>query len=383
MSQELTSKQELKRTPLNSVHRALGAKMVDFGGWDMPVQYHSILKEHDAVRQRAGLFDVSHMGVYELRGPQSLAAVQHLIPNDAARLQPGQGLYSQLCNAEGGTIDDLLVFCLKPERWWLIVNAGNRQADFDWIQSQLDSDGAELVSLADNLGILALQGPKAQSILSALTDVDLSPASLPAFGLIAASVAGVPVQLSRSGYTGEDGFELYISHADLAAVWQALIDAGRPHGLEPVGLGARDTLRLEAAMPLYGHELDCDTSPLEAGLGWSVKLQKPTPFIGQNALRQQKEQGLRKRRIGFVLEGKRAPRQGCELYLGQARIGVVTSGSLSPTLGHPVGMAYVDAPWCEDLPEAFEIDIRGQRHAARRVKLPFYRRSSQEINSTS
>ncbi|HEY9838884.1 MAG: glycine cleavage system aminomethyltransferase GcvT [Candidatus Sericytochromatia bacterium] len=366
----------LRQTPLNARHRALGAKMVDFGGWDMPVQYHSILKEHEAVRARAGLFDVSHMGVFELRGSQSLAAIQHLVPNDVARLQPGDGLYTQLCNEAGGTLDDLLVFCLDELRWWLIVNASNRQQDFLWIQSQLGGFSAELVSLAESTGILALQGPQAVSVLGTLCDQDLSPAAWPAFALKTIQLGDVPVQASRSGYTGEDGFELYIPHTSLGQIWDQLLDAGQAFGLEPVGLGARDTLRLEAAMPLYGHELDLETSPLEAGIGWSVKLQKPADFIGKDALRLQKEQGLQKRRVGFVLEGKRAPRQGYALYLGSEEIGVVTSGSLSPTLGFPIGMGYIQAPYCHELPESFEVDIRGQRHACKRVKMPFYKRST-------
>lgn len=363
------------RTPLYDWHVAHGAKMVDFGGWDMPVQYHSILKEHEAVRQRAGLFDVSHMGVLELRGPQSLGALQHLVPNDLARLQPGQGLYTQLCQEDGGTLDDLLIFCLDAERWWIIVNASNRHQDYTWIGKHIQEQGAELISLAESTGILALQGPRAEAILAKLTSEPSNSGSWPAFGIRAIKLGELPVIASRSGYTGEDGFELYVPHIYLGEVWDALLEAGKAEGLEPVGLGARDTLRLEAAMPLYGHELDTSTTPLEAGLGWSVKLQKPSDFLGKQALRLQQEQGLKKRRVGFKLEGKRAPREGYELYQGEQKIGVVTSGSLSPTLGHPIGMGYIEAPWCEPLPESFEVDIRGQRHQATRVKMPFYKRS--------
>lgn len=366
----------LLQTPLNERHRALGAKMVDFGGWDMPVQYHSILKEHEAVRQRAGLFDVSHMGVYELRGPDSLAALQRLVPNDLSRLSHCQGLYTQLCAEDGGTLDDLLVFCLDSEKWWIIVNAGNRQPDFDWIASHA-SGQAELVSLADHTGILALQGPKAAEILAQLTDHEVSSEAWPAFGIRALKLAERHVIASRSGYTGEDGFELYVPHEYLGEIWDRLLAVGKADGLEPVGLGARDTLRLEAAMPLYGHELDRETTPLEALLGWSVKLQKADDFIGKQALQAEKAAGLKKKRIGFSLpDGKRAPRQGYELYAGDRRIGVVTSGSLSPTLGYPIGMGYVDAPWYQDLPAELSLDIRGQRHPVQVVKLPFYKRQN-------
>lgn len=363
----------LRQTPLNSRHRALGAKMVDFGGWDMPVQYHSILKEHEAVRQRAGLFDVSHMGVYELRGSDALSLLQRLVPNDLGRLSDCHGLYTQLCDESGGTLDDLLIFRLDAERWWIVVNASNRQQDADWILAHAEGQ-AEWLPLADYTGILALQGPRAADILAKLTPTSVAAQDWPAFGIRALELEGRPVIASRSGYTGEDGFELYVPHAYLGEVWDRLLEQGAAEGIEPVGLGARDTLRLEAAMPLYGHELSREISPLEAGLGWSVKLEKSVGFIGQSALQRQKAEGLRQRRIGFrLLEGKRAPRQGYELYAGEQKVGVVTSGSLSPTLGYPIGLALIAAPWCQDLP-ALELDIRGQRQAIDIVKLPFYKR---------
>lgn len=365
----------LLQTPLNARHRALGAKMVDFGGWDMPVQYHSILKEHEAVRQRAGLFDVSHMGVIELSGPEAEAALQYLVPNDVSRLQAGQGLYTQLCQPDGGMLDDLLVFKL-PESWWLVVNAGNKESDLSWVSQQLGHFEAQARALYQELGILALQGPCARQILGRLApQLDLRPESFKAFDIQPANLAGIELMLSCSGYTGEDGFEIYAPAAELESLWDQLLAAGQPEGLEPVGLGARDTLRLEAAMPLYGHELDQQTSPLEAGLGWSVKLNKPMDFIGKAALLEQKAQGLQKKRIGFMLpNNKRAPRQGYEVCLGEQTIGVVTSGSISPSLGFSIGMAYIEAPWHQDLPQDFEINIRGQLHAATSMQLPFYRR---------
>jgi len=350
--------------------------MVDFGGWDMPVQYSSILAEHAAVRQQAGLFDVSHMGVFELQGPACLEALQYLVPNDLARLGPGQGLYTQLCNQQGGVLDDLLIFQLTAQHWWLVVNAGNRESDFRWIQEQVATFEVSFSSQAEHLGILALQGPEALGILTALTPADLS--EFPAFAIRQLTLADTEVWVSRSGYTGEDGVEIYAPHADLPRLWNTLLETGALQGLVPVGLGARDTLRLEAGMPLYGHELDDQTSPLEAGLGWSVKLQKSADFLGKAALTAQKSAGLKKKRVGLVMpDSRRAPRQGYTLFAASQpdqAIGQVTSGSLSPTLGYPVGMAYLDLPWAEQISE-LEVDIRGQRYPAQIVKLPFYRRT--------
>lgn len=365
----------LKRTPLYEQHVALGARMVEFGGWEMPVQYSSILKEHEAVRKAAGVFDVSHMGVFEVRGPQAEAGVDFLVPNQVPRLRPGRGLYTQLCTPEGGTLDDLLVFCLAPERYWLIVNAGKREEDWDWIVKQLQDFDVETLRPADHTGILALQGPQARALLSSLLDLPLQERKL--FDIFQASFAGQDFWLSCSGYTGEDGFELYVPYALLPQLWEALFEQGEAFGLQPVGLGARDTLRLEAAMPLYGHELSTEISPLEAGLGWSVKLNTETDFIGKAALETQKAQGLKRRRIGFKMPGsRRAPREGYPLMQGETQIGVVTSGSLSPTLGYPIGMGYVESPWCDREIETLEVDIRGRRFAAEIQKLPFYRRNS-------
>ncbi|MBF2054728.1 MAG: glycine cleavage system aminomethyltransferase GcvT [Candidatus Sericytochromatia bacterium] len=367
---------EPQRTPLNARHKAAGARMVDFGGWEMPVQYTSILAEHAAVREAAGLFDVSHMGVFELSGPDALAAGQYLVPNDLARLQPGQGLYTQLCNPSGGVLDDLLIFALTPTCFWLVVNAGNRESDFHWVSSQLGGFEARLCRKPDPLGILALQGPRTLDILTPLAPLNLD--TFKPFSIQQSTLAGHTVWISRSGYTGEDGVEIYAPHAALEPIWDLLLSSGQPAGLVPVGLGARDTLRLEAAMPLYGHELDDQTSPLEAGLGWSVKLSKSDDFIGKAALQAMQAAPLPKKRVGFSMPGsKRAPRQGYTLYSGEQPIGQVTSGSLSPTLGYPIGMAYLDGPWTADrpLPDSFEVDIRGQRYPAQLVKLPFYRRN--------
>lgn len=374
----------LRRTPLFESHQSLGARLVDFGGWEMPVQYTSILKEHAAVRTAAGLFDVSHMGVFEVTGNDAEAALQALVPNNIARLKDHGGLYTQLCQADGGVIDDLLIFRWHAERYWLIVNAGNRQVDFDWVTQHLKSYASRLQSLADHTGILALQGPRAESLLQRLMDEqDLQSntplASLMPFHLTPVS-GSVDFVVSRSGYTGEDGFELYVPYAHLVSLWTDLLKLGETNGLVPVGLGARDTLRLEAAMPLYGHELDRQTTPLEAGLGWSVKLgteAKAQPdFIGKDALIAQNQNPLPRQRIGFIMpDSRRAPREGYPLFMEDTQVGVVTSGSLSPTLGYPIGMGYLKAPYY-DQETPITLEIRGQRYPVERVTLPFYRRKS-------
>ncbi len=374
----------LRRTPLFEQHQALGARLVDFGGWEMPVQYTSILQEHAAVRQAAGLFDVSHMGVFEVAGADAEAALQALVPNNIARLRDGAGLYTQLCQEDGGVIDDLLIFRWHEARYWLIVNAGNRAVDFEWVQQHLQAYEAQLTSLADHTAILALQGPQAVMLLEQLLQTlalqsETAPQHLSAFHLTEVS-GDTPFVVSRSGYTGEDGFELYVPYDHVVQLWQTLLRLGAESGLVPVGLGARDTLRLEAAMPLYGHELSREISPLEAGLAWSVKLgtaEDPQPdFVGKAALVAQKAVPLPRRRIGFAMpESRRAPREGYRLFMGDTEVGVVTSGSLSPTLGYPIGMGYLNAPYY-DQETPIHLEIRGQRYPVERVSLPFYRRKS-------
>ena len=371
-----------RRTPLFESHQALGARLVDFGGWEMPVQYTSILKEHAAVRTAAGLFDVSHMGVFEVSGPDAETALQTLVPNNVERLQDHKGLYTQLCQADGGIIDDLLIFRWNQERYWLIVNAGNREVDFDWISQHLSTYASTLQSLADHTGILALQGPLAESLLQRLLDQHALKSETPLSALGPFQLTPVSGTLnfvvSRSGYTGEDGFELYVPYAHLLTLWTDLLHLGEPDGLVPVGLGARDTLRLEAGMPLYGHELSRKISPLEAGLAWSVKLgteAQPQPdFVGKAALVTQKASPLSQQRIGFIMpESRRAPREGYPLFMNDTQVGVVTSGSLSPTLGYPIGMGYIKAPYDNET-TPITLEIRGQRYPVERVALPFYRR---------
>lgn len=355
---------------------------MDFGGWEMPVQYTSILKEHAAVRTAAGLFDVSHMGVFELTGDDAEAALQALVPNNIERLKDHGGLYTQLCQADGGIIDDLLIFRWQAKRYWLIVNAGNREVDFDWVSEHLKSYQSKLQSLAEHTGILALQGPLAENILQRLFDQKAlqSNTPLPELGSFQLTPVNGALNfvVSRSGYTGEDGFELYVPYEHLLTLWTDLLRLGEPDGLIPVGLGARDTLRLEAAMPLYGHELNREITPLEAGLAWSVKLGteiQPQPdFVGKDALIAQKETPLPQQRIGFIMpDSRRAPREGYPLFMNDIQVGVVTSGSLSPTLGYPIGMGYIKAPYYNET-TPITLEIRGQRYPVERITLPFYRR---------
>jgi len=360
----------LKRTPLYEQHRQLGARLVEFGGWEMPVQYSSILDEHRAVRTQAGLFDVSHMGEFSLRGPGALAALQQLVPNDLARLSINQALYTQLCRPNGGVIDDLLIYRLGETDYMLVPNAGNIEKDFAWISEQCQGFEIHLVDQSLSTGLLALQGPLAQTILQALTVVDLS--TLVYYHCAPGRVGNVDCLLSRTGYTGEDGFELYCSAEDVADLWEDLLVAGKEQGLLPVGLGARDTLRLEAGYCLYEHDLDEQTNPLEAGLGWTVKLAKGE-FIGHAALVQIKAQGLKRKLVGIEMIERGVCRSGYAIYDKGALIGTLTSGAPSPTLNKNIGMGYVEI--AHAVPDTIvQIDIRGRRTAARIVPLPFYKR---------
>ena len=370
MSQEATV-QPLKRTSLHGEHVALGAKMVPFGGWDMPVQYSGIIEEHQAVRQAAGLFDVSHMGEFRVRGAGAEAFVQHVVANDVAQLAPDQALYTQFTRPDGGTVDDLLVY-RQPDGFLLVVNASNIAKDWDWLVSHKPAD-VELTDESDATAMLALQGPKAQAILEAALATaghDARLSDLAGFHWRKDTFGDLPVVIARTGYTGEDGFEIFCAADQGPALWRALLAAGQAHGLKPAGLGARDTLRLEAGLPLYGHELTDAISPVMAGHGWSVKLRKG-PFLGSDVLARQKAGELGHRVVGLQMAGRNIARQGYGVFLGDRRVGEVVSGTFSPTLQLPIATALVEAD-AADGPLA--VEIRGQRHAATTVKLPFYRR---------
>jgi aminomethyltransferase len=363
----------LKRTPLYEQHRVLGARLVEFGGWEMPVQYSSILEEHQAVRTRAGLFDVSHMGEFLVTGQEALSFLQWLVPNDVSRLAVQQALYTQLCQLDGNVIDDLIVYCLAEQRYLLVVNAANIVKDLTWIQEQAQRFAH--VSVEDqsvDTALLALQGTNALSILQPLTPTSLQ--AIRYYHCDTGPVSGIHCIISRTGYTGEDGFELYCAATDVVSLWNALLAVGKEKGLLPVGLGARDTLRLEAGYCLYGHELDEQTNPLEARLGWTVKF-NAGDFIGRAALLRVKEQGPRKLLVGVELLERGVARSGYVLYADDRRVGYLTSGAPGPTVEKNIGMGYVEPAYVVSECQ-LSVDIRGKHVAARIVPLPFYRRSN-------
>lgn len=366
----------LRETALRSRHEELGARLIPFAGWLMPVQYSGIIDEHRAVRAAAGLFDLGHMGQVRVTGSDALSFLQSVTTNDVSVLDAGDAQYSLLPNERGGVIDDIIVYRFPDEPgYFVVVNAANHAKDVAWLLGQRASRSELVVDVrdvSDDLGMVAIQGPHAERIVAALTSLDLD--AIGAFEWDRGEIAGVPALIARTGYTGEDGFEFYVPQARTANLWDSLLEAGRPHGLVPVGLGARDTLRLEARMPLYGNELADDISPLEAGLGWAVKLDKG-PFVGRDAIATVKDAGAARRTVGFMLlERAGAARHGYPVELDGQRIGVVTSGAHSPSLGADIGLALIDAP-AAGVGKPLQIVIRGRPVQAEQVKLPFYRRS--------
>ncbi len=360
----------LKRTPLYDVYQRYGGKTIDFGGWDLPVQYTGILAEHTAVRTRAGLFDVSHMGELDVSGPQALFCLQSLATNDVSRLVDGQALYTPICNERGGTVDDVLIYRFTIDHYLVVVNAANIDKDFEWFTRH--SAGAQVVNRSADIAQLALQGPLAQTILMRVADHEVREIAYYHFREDI-SVAGISCLVSRTGYTGEDGFELYTAAEDAARLFMALLEAGADLGLLPIGLGARDTLRLEARLPLYGHELADDISPLEAGLAPFVKFDKPD-FIGKSTLMAQKQQGIPRKLVGFVLEDRGIARAGHKVRVALQEVGYVTSGTMSPTLRQSIGLALVERLHGE-IGRPLTVDIRGKEVPGAIVKTPFYRRS--------
>jgi aminomethyltransferase len=368
----------LRKTPLNARHRALGARMVEFGGWDMPVEYSGIVDEHLAVRTRAGLFDVSHMGEIEIAGRDALQAVQHITSNDASRLAIGQAHYSALPTPQGTFVDDVLTYKLTDEHFMLVVNASNIIKDFNWITAQIAGIGdAVAVNTSSRYALLAIQGPAAREVLQALTAVNL--ADIKYYWFTTGEIAGVRATVSRTGYTGEDGYEVFVPPASAERVWDAILLAGRQTGVVPAGLGARDTLRLEAAMRLYGNDIDDTTTILEADLGWTIGWKKDE-FIGHEVLRRQKQEGVSRKLVGFDVLDRAIARQGYDVYVANEKAGVVTSGTQTPYLKKAIGMAYVPSA-CTAPGTALEIDVRGRRVRAAVVPLPFYKRSSSQATS--
>ena len=355
----------LKRTPLFDVHVKAGAKMVPFGGWEMPVQYVGIVEEHKAVRSAVGLFDISHMGEFEVGGRSALTAVQRLCTNDAAPLTEGQVQYSLLCYPEGGIVDDLTLYRVAADRYMLTVNASNIEKDWGWVTEH--EPGATWKNVSAETALLAVQGPKAESLVRRLADTDV--VSVRYYHFAQGKVAGVRALISRTGSTGEDGFELYVPAGEAAPLWHALMEAGRPDGIRPIGLGARDTLRLEMKFALYGNDIDQTTNPLEAGLGWVVKPAKGD-FIGRAAIEALRARGVARKLIGFEMVERQVPRHGYRILKDGAAVGLVTSGSFSPSLERGIGMGYVRADLAA-VGSEWDVEIRGAGQRARVVRTPF------------
>ncbi|CAN5732752.1 glycine cleavage system aminomethyltransferase GcvT [soil metagenome] len=365
----------MRQTALVEEHRRLGGRLVDFAGWEMPVQYTGILDEHRAVRQRAGLFDLSHMGELWVSGSGAAEGLARALVSDPRRLQPGHAQYSLICADDGGIIDDLIVYRLADERFLVVPNASNREQVVAELRERLGTGDALLDDASLRTSLVAVQGPAAAPLLSGLSDVDLD--SLRYYAIVEGHACGQPALVARTGYTGEDGFELFVEWDAALPVWLALLDAGAQHGLLPCGLGARDTLRLEAGMALYGNELDRQTDPFAAGLGRVVKLDKDVPFVGHEALRRIAQTGPARQLVGLALRGRGIARHGYPLHLPgrDEQIGTVTSGAPSPTLGLPIAMAYLP-PAFAGIGTMVEVAIRATRVEAEVVPLPFYKRAT-------
>jgi aminomethyltransferase len=366
----------LRITPLHQIHRRLGAKMVDFGGWDMPVQYSGVLEEHRAVRQRVGLFDVSHMGEIEIRGPEALKLVDDVATNAASTLKIGQAHYSALLYEHGGFVDDILVHKVTETHMFLCVNASNQDKDYQHIVSHNNLE-ATVTNASDGYAQLAVQGPRALETLQKLTAADLS--AILYYHFLDDAVSGVPTRIARTGYTGEDGFEIYFAPHEAPRLWHEILGAGAEFGIKPCGLGARNTLRLEAKMALYGHEIHASITPWEAGLGWIVKLAKGN-FIGRDALVKQRERGIARKLIGFEMQGRGIGRDGYEVYVDGAPAGWVTSGGPAPALNKNIGLCYLPSAQAE-IGRTIHIMVRNQPVEAITVATPFYTRGGHQYVS--
>ena len=358
---------EVKRTPFYKYHVEAGAKMVPFAGYSMPIQYGGIIEEHLAVRKNVGLFDLTHMGEFEVSGPRALDFIQKMTTNDASGLKPGQIQYSAMCYDDGGIVDDLLVYCLA-DKYMLVVNASNIEKDFDWLHSHLIG-GVNLVNQSDGIALLAIQGPNAQKVTAQLTEHNLD--SIPYYHSVEAKIGGHKLLFSRTGYTGEDGFEIYIPYALAEDLWRAVISAGRKFDMKLIGLGARDSLRLEMKMALYGNDIDKTTTPIEAGLAWIVSFEKGD-FVGRDILLRQKEEKPKKRLICLELLEKAFPRHGYELVSNGKSVGNITSGTFSPSLNKPIAMGYLPLDLAK-IGSAVGAKIRDKLYPAVVVKPPFYK----------
>ena len=359
----------LRKTPLNAIHRRHGAKMVDFGGWDMPVQYSGLLDEHRTVRSAVGLFDVSHMGEIEVKGPEALQLVNYVATNDASKLIVGQAHYSGLLYEHGGFVDDILVHKVADDHYFLCVNASNQDKDYEHIAAH-NKFNCTVENAGERYAQIAIQGPRGLETLQKLTEVELP--AIPYYHFQDGDVSGTAARIARTGYTGEDGFEIYVAPEQAPRIWDELLVAGEEFGIKPAGLGARNTLRLESKMALYGHEIDATITPLEADLAWIVKLKKGD-FVGRNALVTQKEQGIRRKLIGFEMVGRGIGRDGYEVHVNGAPAGWVTSGGPAPTLNKNIGLCYLPVAEAE-IGRTIHVMVRNQPVEAVTVPTPFYKR---------
>ncbi|WP_087971663.1 glycine cleavage system aminomethyltransferase GcvT [Oceanobacillus rekensis] len=367
---------DLRRTPLFPEYEKHGAKTIDFGGWDLPVQFSGIKTEHEVTRTKAGLFDVSHMGEISVKGPKSLDFLQYLVTNDVSKLVPSRAQYTIMCYENGGTVDDLIIYMLAEDDYLLVVNAANTDKDYEWLvrNNQYNSDEVSITNISDEYVQLALQGPKSEEILQKITETDLSEIKFFRFmDNVLFNGLKQPAIVSRTGYTGEDGFEIYIEKSEGPELWNLILDAGKDNGLEPIGLGARDTLRFEVNLALYGQELSKDITPVEAGLTFAVKVNKESDFIGKEALKNQVENGSVRKLVGIEMVDKGIPRHGYSVWKDATEIGFVTSGTQSPTLNKNLGLVLIDSQFATEGTE-LEVQVRKRTLKAKVVKTPFYKR---------
>ena len=364
----------LKKLPLHSEHERAGARFGAFGEWYVPLYYTSVLEEHETVRTGVGVFDISHMGEFWVTGQDAQAAVNHWITSDVAKLSPGQALYSPVCRENGGIVDDVVVMEEDPERFLIVVNAANIEKDFAWFKSHLRGD-AILQDASAETALLAIQGPRSPEVIQSVFDIDLNRISYYHFVKLNSSFG--EIILSETGYTGEEGFEVFCSMRQVSNLWRRLMQIGKPKGIKPVGFGARDTLRLESRFLLYGHDMTDDTTPLEAGLGWTISWEKDD-FIGKGALEAERKRGIKHRLVGFELSDRGIAREGCSVSVGAHQIGKVTSGTFAPTLKKSIGLAYVDTEYAQ-VGQMVDVEIRGKTTKAQIVKTPFYKRLKSSI----
>jgi aminomethyltransferase len=365
------SMSNLLKTPLFPIYAEYGAKTIDFGGWDLPVQFSSIKDEHEAVRTKAGLFDVSHMGEVTVKGPDALSYLQKMVTNDISTLVNGKALYSPMCYPDGGTVDDLLVYKKAENDYMVVINAGNIAKDVEWMQKHVEED-VEIENISNEVALLALQGPLAEKVLQKLTSDSLRDIAFFHFK-DQVNLDGVTGLVSRTGYTGEDGFEIYLDPKDASELWKKILEAGKEEGVLPCGLGARDTLRFEAKLPLYGQEITADITPIEAGLGFAVKTDIEADFIGKDVLKEQKENGAPRKLVGVEMIDRGIPRHGYPVFIDGEKVGEVTTGTQSPTLKKNVGLVLIDSTYAQ-VGQEVDVEIRNKSVKAVIIKSPFYRR---------